>query len=129
MPPPTPSAAGAATTSCAAARARYFLAGGADGDSFVFRTPGEAGLRDKRDLIADFTPGEDTIALRSIDADTGAAGDPDFAFIGADAFSATAGELRYRNGFLSGDRDGDGKADLQLELAAAPALTAADVLL
>ncbi|TLU64209.1 hypothetical protein FE810_13005 [Thalassotalea litorea] len=88
--------------------------GGEGYDTFVFSNI-ESG-----DEIADFETGKDVIVLR----DTGVT----FTFIGADAFSDTAGELRYDNGQLSGDVDGDGMADLSINLNSA-ALINSDLIL
>ena len=62
------------------------------------------------------------IDLSSIDADANAAGDQAFNFIGSDAFSGAAGELRavFDAGSsiwtVSGDVDGDGLADLAIHV-------------
>src|SRR6185295_9052617 len=72
------------------------------------------------DHILDFTPGTDRIELTRIDADTNTAGNQDFHWIGSNAFSGAAGELRAyeQNGswFVEGDANGDGSADLVIAL-------------
>jgi serralysin len=68
----------------------------------------------------DFTAGEDRINLRG----TGVS----FSYIGDSAFSGVAGELRYAGGELMGDVDGDGNADLVVQLYGAP-LAAGDLVL
>ena len=78
-------------------------------------------------MIADFERG-DTIDLSRIDASAAANGDQAFAYIGAKAFSGTAGELHYVKGVLSGDIDGDGRADFSIEVEV-PALSTADLIL
>ena len=83
-----------------------FLNGGIGNDTFAFN---EGGLGDQ---INDFESGSDTIDLSGIDADSTVDGNDAFTFIGDDAFSNQAGELRYEGGFLQGDMDGDGTADL-----------------
>lgn len=88
--------------------------GGAGADTFVFGTV-EAG-----NMITDFVSGEDLISL----VETGVS----FSFVGEAAFTGTAGELRYANGMLSGDVDGDGNADLSIHLNNA-ALAASDLAL
>jgi len=50
-----------------------------------------------------------------------------FDFIEADAFSGTAGELRYASGVVRGD--GDGTADFAIEVRNSPVLIADDFLL
>jgi Ca2+-binding RTX toxin-like protein len=103
------------------------LTGGAGADVFVFRQTHEARGGDR---IGDFSRADgDLIDLSGIDASTGASGDQGFAFIGARAFSGAAGELRYRDGVVSGDVDGDGKPDVLIEIANDHALAASDFIL
>ena len=87
-------------------------------------TPVNAG-----DTITDFEPGMDKIDLHLIDANASSAGDQAFTFIGASAFGAHAGELNYSNGVLSGDVNGDGRADFQITLANQAALSAVNFVL
>ena len=105
------------------------LTGGAGADRFLFRSAAEAGSRAGRDWIADFAAGRDRIDLRRIDADAATAADDPFAFIGDAAFSGAGGEVRYANGRLSGDIDGGGRAEFQIEIANAAVLTADHLLL
>ena len=69
--------------------------------------------------------GTDKIRLTEIDANTGAAGNQAFTFIGNAAFSNVAGQLRtYTQGgdnFLAGDVNGDGVADFTINLGTATA--------
>ena len=88
--------------------------GGAGNDEFVFD------VLENGDVVEDFTTGEDKINLRG----TGVS----FSFVGGAAFSGVAGELRYSGGVLSGDADGDGSADISVDLGGA-ALAAGDLLL
>ena len=71
------------------------------------------------DTIADFRRGQDRIDLSGIDAVTGG-GDDAFNWVGSNAFSGTAGELRgYSQGgafFLAGDVNGDGVADFTIQV-------------
>ena len=76
--------------------------GGEGNDTFIFS------VIEQGDQVADFVGGEDMIDL----TDSGVA----FTFIGDAAFSATAGELRYADGMLMGDVNGDGQADLVIDL-------------
>lgn len=89
------------------------LSGGTGKDVFVFATPMDARIAKKVDTIADFEHLIDKIDLRYIDANTDLAGDQAFRFIGKRDFSAS-GQLAYRNGFLVGDLDGDGSADIAI---------------
>jgi Ca2+-binding RTX toxin-like protein len=95
------------------------LAGGGGADSFRFQSTAESNSA-ARDHILDFTPGTDKIELDRIDADVLTAGNQAFSWIGSNAFSGSAGELRaYQSGadwFVEGDTNGDGTADLVIAL-------------
>ncbi|MEM0921895.1 MAG: choice-of-anchor Q domain-containing protein [Pseudomonadota bacterium] len=104
------------------------LTGGAGADHFVLFTEAdsEIGLT-RRDIVADFTQGEDRLDLSRLDGS--------FTFLGSDAFTGTAGELRFftiaANGItvVQGDTTGDGVQDFQVELTGLLTLTGADLLL
>ena len=81
------------------------LNGGAGADRFDFS------IIEMGDRIVDFVSGTDKVDLRG----TGV----DFSWIGGAAFSNTAGELRFAGGFLQGDVNGDGRADLSISLGSA----------
>lgn len=91
------------------------LTGGNGRDIFRF---GEIG---GHDVITDFRRGQDKIDVSGIDAVAGG-GHDGFAWIGANAFSGTAGELRTfgtgSNVYLAGDVDGDGVADFLIQVGA-----------
>lgn len=93
------------------------LSGGPGADTFVFRPDS---LDKSIDRILDFEPGVDKISLRAIDAIASTAKDDAFKFIGEQAFSKTAGELRFEvNGNdvqVMGDVDGDAIADFTIVL-------------
>jgi len=95
------------------------IQGGGGADSFRYQSAAES-VNGSADHILDFTPGTDRIELDRIDADGVAAGDQAFRWIGSDAFSGSAGELRaYDSGpvwIVEGDVDGDGRADLVIAL-------------
>jgi Ca2+-binding RTX toxin-like protein len=110
--------AGADTLEGGAGRDR--LRGGADDDVFVFADLADSGTTSAtRDQILDFAQGEDMIDLSGIDAISGGLDDP-FSFIGAGAFSGTAGELRAfavgTNTLVSADVNGDAVADFTILL-------------
>jgi Ca2+-binding RTX toxin-like protein len=114
-------------------KGRDLLAGGAGADTFDFNTVSDAAATGRigvGDSISDFEKGLDVIDFFEIDADTGSAGNQAFSFIGNDAFSGTAGELRFQvDGVFTtvlGDVDGNGKADLQVTLLDPIQLTAGD---
>jgi Ca2+-binding RTX toxin-like protein len=106
--------------------------GGAGIDTFVFELLTDSVNGTARDVIKDFAAGTDKIDLLSIDANTGAGGDQAFTFIGAAAFSHTAGELRAtlagNNTLISGDVNGNGQADFQILVAGHVAFQAGDFL-
>lgn len=93
------------------------ITGGAD--IFDFNDVNDSVAGGLRDIIRDFVQGEDRIDLSDIDAIMGLADDA-FTFIGNNTFSNTAGELRFqdagRNTVISADINGDGIADLQIQL-------------
>jgi Ca2+-binding RTX toxin-like protein len=111
---------------------RDVMTGGAGGDTFVFQALSDS-VVGGRDLIRDFVAGVDKIDLDAIDANTGAADDQAFSFIGAGAFTHTAGELQAKaygvNTLVSGDVDGNGTADFQILLAGQVTLQETDFLL
>jgi uncharacterized protein (TIGR01370 family) len=99
------------------------LAGGAGADTFRYAGAYDATAQFP-DRILDFVSGVDKIDLTRIDADLFAAGDQAFHWIGSNAFTgggaASAGELRawQFNGswYVEGDMDGNGSADLVIQL-------------
>ena len=106
------------------------LIGGVGADRFIFRDT--ANGSDGVDTILDFSSDEDIIDLRYLDADITADGNQAFTFVGTDAFSGTAGEMRFEvaaNGLtLMGDTNGDGVADFQLVMEGLDNLQTADIL-
>ncbi|AQR72373.1 calcium-binding protein [Sphingomonas sp. LM7] len=103
------------------------LTGGAGADVFRFSAAAHssAGAADR---IADFATGLDKIDLSAIDARPGTAGDDAFAFIGSEAFSGVAGQLRVHvsggDAHIYGDLDGNGVADFEIVInGSAPAAT------
>lgn len=102
------------------------LVGGAGDDAFVYRNHSTA---KNGDVIADFADG-DFIDLVGIDANTrSATTDQSFTFIGAAGFSGTPAQLRYANGVVSGDVNGDGVRDFFITIANGYDLQASDFLL
>lgn len=76
-----------------------------------------------------FTPNRDILNLTRIDADVSTTLDDAFTWIGRSAFGGHAGELRYRDGLLQADVDGDGAADFEVFFSGEPALTSGDIVL
>jgi Ca2+-binding RTX toxin-like protein len=109
------------------------LSGGDGADVFLFSTLKDSAPKTGRDTILDFIRNEDDIDLRRIDANGDRRRDQSFDFIGTDKFHKEAGELRYEikggDAIISGDTDGDGKADFSLGLDEITKLRASDFLL
>ncbi|WP_262267085.1 MULTISPECIES: M10 family metallopeptidase C-terminal domain-containing protein [Microvirga] len=98
------------------------LYGGAGKDAFVFKSITDSTVDSGgRDTIFDFSKSQkDRIDLRAIDADLTSEGNQAFSFIGSNAFSNKAGELRFDRAasdtYIYGDVDGDGQADFSIHL-------------
>lgn len=114
------------------------LTGGSGADSFVFTSIHDSGTSaTSRDVITDFTQGTDKIDLHDIDANsTTHLVNDSFTLTGnhgLDAFTHQAGQLRYSysggNTIVSGDVNGDGKADFSIELQGHILLQASDFIL
>lgn len=107
------------------------MAGRGGADTFVYRGRAEAPVNAQAiDLIDDFTRAQgDKVDLSAIDANTGLAGNQAFRFIGGGAFSGQAAELRFAGQILSGDINGDGRADFRIGLADVASMLASDFLL
>jgi Ca2+-binding RTX toxin-like protein len=112
---------------------RDVLTGGGGMDRFRFDDLSDMqSERSLADRVCDFSQSDhDKIKLHLIDADITTAGTDDaFVFVGAAAFSHTAGELRFDqvngNTYVSGDVDGDGLADFFIRFDGLVNLVAAD---
>ena len=112
------------------------LTGGTGNDHFDFNALAESGVGPAhRDTISDFSQGHDKIDLSTIDAISGNGGNDAFDFIGAQAFSHTAGELRQAFNsdgsatIISGDVIGNGSADFQIVLSGHYVLSDTDFIL
>lgn len=104
-------------------------------DRFIYFHVAETSVGNgSRDVITDFESGRDRIEISRLDANilTAAAREV-FVFIGADAFSRQAGQLRYslEGGMtiVQADLDGDGEANFEIELTGSMALAETDFLL
>lgn len=82
------------------------LEGGGGKDVFIFASASELGKGNKADVILDFETG-DKIDLSGVGGLT---------FVGKADFTGTAGELRFENGLLQADTDGNGKADFEIKV-------------
>ena len=100
-------------------RGRDLLFGEAGADRFDYNSLADSKLGAAlRDVIKDFRHSEgDRIDLKTIDADTDAsAGNQKFKFIGSAAFTGTDRELRFANGVVQGDTNGDGIAEFEIKV-------------
>ncbi|RYG87095.1 MAG: hypothetical protein EON59_08375 [Alphaproteobacteria bacterium] len=111
------------------------LTGGTGNDTFAFASAAEIGDRPgARDVITDFTTGQDKIDLSAIDANSTLSGGQDFTFIAANdgSFTGTAGELAWHTEattgrtLVQGDVNGDRIHDFELELSGIKSLKASD---
>jgi Ca2+-binding RTX toxin-like protein len=97
------------------------LTGGNGADRFNFSSTNDSTAA-KQDIVTDFNAAQnDRLGLSVIDANTTMDGNNAFDFIGSAAFSA-AGQLRFADGVLSGDVNGDGTADLVIRLTGVTSL-------
>lgn len=104
------------------------LTGGSGADTFHFYSI-YTNAAANRDVITDFSRSQgDKIDLHDIDANTKVANDQKFSYIGDNAFSGKAGELRFHKGVVSADDDGDGVADFFITVKV-DALHASDFIL
>lgn len=111
------------------------LYGGSGKDIFRFTSVSDSKVAASgRDTIFDFSRASgDQVDLAAIDAKTTVSGNQAFSFIGTDAFSGKAGELRYVKGgsdsYVYGDTNGDKVADFAIHFDDAIALRKADFIL
>ncbi|MGL4960367.1 MAG: calcium-binding protein [Inquilinus sp.] len=107
------------------------LTGGAGADRFVYGSAEQSVVGAAADRIVDFSRVQgDRIDLAAIDANTAAAGNQAFAFIGSALHHKIAGELRFvvAGGVttIAGDVNGDGTSDFHIALTGDVALQASD---
>jgi len=108
------------------------LTGGSGADRFVFDDVAGSPAQTP-DLVFDFSAVQgDRIDVSGIDAISGTTENDEFIFIGDDAFSGSAGELRFvddaSNGLLEGDVNGDATADFTIELLGVTSVTGDDIM-
>lgn len=106
------------------------LAGNAGADVFDYNLATDSGPR-ARDVITDFVRGVDKIDLSGIDANAATAGTNQAfsGFIRATADFTRAGQLKFVDGVLFGNTDGDAQAEFAIVLTGVTALSVADLVL
>ncbi len=91
------------------------LEGGQGSDFFQFNRR-DANGKDV-DVIVDFKPEQgDRLGIATVTNNSKLFEGSQWIYIGSNEFTGTADELRFSGNMLSGDIDGDGKADLQIRL-------------
>lgn len=113
----------------AGGRGSDFLFGGTGADRFVFENTIDS-PQGAADQIKDFSRAAgDVIDLSGIDADVNATGNQQFNFIRSAAFSGNAGEVRFAEGILFVQTDGDAGLDMVIGVDNIAAMLAADFIL
>lgn len=106
-------------------KGRDVMTGGEDEDVFVFNRLNHSAPGLEADKVRDFAAGVDQIDFSGLNMG--------LSFIGTEAFTNTAGEVRLRvtatKTSVRVDADGDGVADLRVELSGASGLEASDFIL
>jgi serralysin len=108
---------------------RDVLIGGTGRDIFDFNAISESLVGTNRDVIKDFVHGWDKIDLSTIDANATAVGNNAFTFTAGTSFTA-AGQLKFANGILYGNTDGNlATAEFEIGLTGVASITASDLVL
>jgi serralysin len=106
------------------------LTGGSGRDYYRFTTASDSGRGSNADVITDFNRAEgDRIDLSAIDANPSTGTDDLFSFIGIAAFTGVAGQLRFQDGILYADLNGDRASDFEIRLTGITSLLAGDLIL
>jgi len=90
--------------------------GGLGSDIFHFGQLADLGLDSSQDYIADFDSQVDYLDFTGFDANSLLEGSQAFSFLGAASFSGEGGQLRFDNGTLWGDVNGDMVADFGINI-------------
>ena len=92
--------------------------GDAGADRYDFNTVQESSVGSQRDVV--YLSRGDRVDLRTIDADEDTLGNQAFRWVNRNdldaAFTGRDGQLRFSNGVLRGDTDGDKVADFEIRV-------------
>jgi subtilisin family serine protease len=103
------------------------MTGGAGADLFRFTVTSDSAVGTTRDQIIAFNRAEgDRIDLAAIDANSRLSGDQAFTFIGSASFTRLAGQLRFADGVLQADVNGDARVDMEVSILGVASLLGAD---
>lgn len=107
------------------------LTGEAGNDIFVLTMPKESGFSTtSRDVITDFTRGQDRIDLSGIDSNTAVAGNNAFKqLLPSGAAFTSAGQLKLIGDVLCGNTDADATPEFAIQLVGISALTLGNFIL
>ncbi|MDP3749837.1 MAG: calcium-binding protein [Phenylobacterium sp.] len=109
------------------------MTGGAGSDVFAYYALSDSSVATGRDTITDFNLTQDKLDLSMVDANSTVLGRQHFSYIGTAPFTSTAGELRYTAGnagvTLSGDINGDGQADFEIQLGSIYSISSSNFIL
>jgi Ca2+-binding RTX toxin-like protein len=109
------------------------LIGGDGADWFVFGSISEAGLGATRDVIQDFASGSDKIDLSLIDANSAARGNQAFSSTLVSTFTGVKAQLSLTISggdlIVSGDVNGDARADFEIMVVGLTSLASSDFIL
>lgn len=115
---------------------RDTMTGGTGDDIFLFKAVSDMGKTvASRDVITDFTHGQDKIDLSALDANSKIAGSQAFSFLATDdqSFTHKAGEVAWHTQsgrtVVQGDTNGDGIHDFEIQLTGTVHLGAGDFIL
>jgi subtilisin family serine protease len=106
---------------------RDVMTGGLGADLFRFTVTSDSAVGTTRDQISAFNQAEgDRIDLAMIDANTRLAGNQAFNFVGSASFTRIAGQLRFADGLLQADVNGDARADMEISILGVTSLSVTD---
>lgn len=106
------------------------MTGGTEKDTFVFKSMNDGTRGASRDVITDFSTAQgDVIDVSAIDANPVLANDQAFKFVVN--FNGSAGQVRFdtTEKLVQFDQNGDGVADLEIEMVGISSMTAANFVL